>query len=227
MSSANTYTRYYNADDIVSMTIGLPLSKMSHSGCLKVLKGVDAKLGIFSHLLHHYPASQYEPLEFLYASRRALDAYNTQLLTDLVMDDLHTFQTFGLWLNCLKSTPCDETVLRATTPMSHGGRELLTIALARHGDDLPEALKQLADKVTTIRSLVNSMLDQPHPLRLSPAGAVLDVYLAERALLQDAYRTGGLAKAKPLLKQPLLHYYLLTPEQWRLAGAPSIPAFKS
>lgn len=226
MTTETTYTRHYNWDDISALTSGLSLTHLSHSGTLRVLKGVEGKLELFGHLLHHYPARQYHPLAFLYASRRALDAYNSQLLTDLLMDGmhtLHTLQTFGLWLNCLKITPCDEMAVRTTTPLSRGAKELQLIALARHGDVLPVELDQLSRKVETFRDLVDSMPARPHPLRLSPAGDILKAYLVERDRLKEAYRAGGFGKAKPLLKQPLLQYYLLTPAQWRQAGAPVIP----
>lgn len=212
-----TTLKYYDAD--VSLLLrGFPYAQMCGYGFERFLRRKVDALSCSAYLLERYPEREYTELAFFYSSRKALDAFNTDLLHDLFSGTWRE-ASLAVWLICLDPLPDYEDMLRANKPLHPMLQQMFAIALSNYGEPLPSDLATERDRLNIVRCVILSLQQRARPLRLAPQGETLLQLNTQMDMVRVAYKNLGADQVLPLTKSGVFQYYAQPYSEWLRNGA--------
>lgn len=191
---------------------------------LRLLQRMRATGKLYEKQLRKYPDVRCEPLDFFYQCRRGMDALDANLFCDLM--DCYSWReaNWAVWLAALvpKSYWIDHLRQKKSQLLPHATLAI-DLALIAAGERVSGVMPEHVDALSEVRSMLQELPATPYKMRLNMSSAQELCFDAEVTALRIKYRDGGLASARPLLRQGLLGYYRMTRSEWLLSGGVGAP----
>lgn len=191
-----------------------------------VLEQMKTSARGYQKFVSAYPAVSCAPLDKFYLYRKATGMLDEELLCDLLFSYTYGWReaNWAAWLAALAPQPAYAAHLARRLPTLSNGSTLMQLALAACGQAMPQELRKNYATLEEVRETLNRLPACPAPLRRSPTPDHERAFKRERIVIRDAFRTGGLDAAKPMLSQGCVGYYTMSHAEWLAAGAPDAPA---
>jgi hypothetical protein len=194
--------------------------ELSNGGLKRVLLKTEKAGEDYRKFLKDYPEVMCESLDRYYLLRRATGRLCVSMLNDLLFGGSWREANWGAWLAALSPQPEFIALLEKRKPTLPHGTNIVDLALASCGAELPSDLNEYFDLLQKIRIKLEELPHIRTPMRIILKDE--EKFKVEVEAVKSAYRSKGLSAARDIAKQGVLGYYSLNYKEWLKQGAPSL-----
>jgi hypothetical protein len=207
---------YLDEDALHPMQQGGSISRLlSNGSILRLLRRVLHEVRGYEHVLPMYPAVLCEPLDRLYAFRRASCTLDETLLQDLLFSYNWRQAHWGAWLAALCPDHRYAAHLETRRNTLPYGTTITTLAIrACRGTPVEDALSEHWRLLQCVRALLDQLPELKRPLRKSPTEEEQRILDAQFVAIRSAYGRGDHASVEAALRHPLLRHFLQSHLEW-------------
>jgi len=180
----------------------------------------------YGKFLNSYPHIMCEHLESYYRWQNATAKLDKNMMHDLLLRVGNwRIANWGAWLAALSPQAEYIELLDQTRPHLPYGTDIIDLAKAACGTELPAHLTEHAKLLHDIRQLLSELPKTRLPLRLNINDEIKNQLDAEVERIRFILRTQGEQAALFEKSQCTLGYYQLNYKQWLHRGAPTLSEF--